>query len=136
MSGRLPTTDSPDDAAVDGDVVRLALTAEPAPGAAAERRLMRAVLVDAFEIYLRRYDAESVEARRELAEVRRWFRSADRTWPFAFERVCEALDLDPERVRAALRAARDRRCERARTAPGGSAAGPRRARWTAPASLS
>lgn len=31
-----------------------------------------------------------------------WFRSNDRTWPFSFRRVCEALDLNPDAVRGAL----------------------------------
>lgn len=129
-TSRPPVPDGLDEPPADGDVVRTALTIEPTPGATAERRLMRAVLVDAIEIYLSRIDAESVEARRELAEVRRWFRSGDRTWPFSFERVCEALDLDPERVRAALRAARERRPRRAPAPSGGAAPAPRR---TAPA---
>ena len=32
-------------------------------------------------------------------EAREWVGSRDTTWPFAFERICEALDLDPNGIR-------------------------------------
>jgi hypothetical protein len=32
-------------------------------------------------------------------EAREWLASRDASWPFAYERICEALDLDPDRVR-------------------------------------
>lgn len=102
-----PTAD--DDGPADGDVTAAALTVTPRAGATGEKRLMRAVLLDAVQVYLERFGIDDVIARRELAEVQRWFRSDDRTWPFAFENVCEALDLDPERVRRGLRAVRDAR---------------------------
>jgi hypothetical protein len=31
-----------------------------------------------------------------------WFVSQDRSWPFSFENICDAIDLDPDRMRAAL----------------------------------
>ena len=102
-------TDHDDERPSDGDVAWAALTVEPAPAAVGERRLMRAVLLDAVEIYLKHFGATDLLGRRELAEVQRWFRSSDRVWPFAFARVCEALGLEPERVRAGLRAVRDQR---------------------------
>jgi hypothetical protein len=31
-----------------------------------------------------------------------WVTSTDRAWPFSFENICEALDMDPQRVRREL----------------------------------
>ncbi len=31
-----------------------------------------------------------------------WVTSTDRAWPFSFENICEALDVDPHRVRRQL----------------------------------
>jgi len=102
----------------DGDIVQAALSVQPPVGAVAERRLIAAVLLDAIEIYLRNVEAQTSEGRRELAEVRRWIRSEDTRWPFSFRRVCEALGLEPERVRAALRTRRDQRLGRGATSHG------------------
>jgi len=35
-------------------------------------------------------------------EAREWLASHDDSWPFAYERICEALNLDPESVRREL----------------------------------
>jgi hypothetical protein len=71
-----------------------------APGPA-EYRLMAAVLEDAIDI-CRRARRRPVP-RRLLRETEAWFESRDRTWPYSFERVCEALALSPVQVRADLR---------------------------------
>jgi hypothetical protein len=48
-------------------------------------------------------------------QAERWVRSADQSWPFAFENVCAALGLDAARLRAALlQAARTPRAMRVR----------------------
>jgi len=65
-----------------------------------ERRLMVAVLLDAVAVYTK-CRARGVVNRR-FREVDRWFRSQDREWPFAFERICEVLSMDAERIRAAI----------------------------------
>jgi hypothetical protein len=58
-----------------------------------ELRLMAAVLEDAINIVRKRPRS------RAGREAREWVSSHEAGWPFAFERICEALDLDPESVR-------------------------------------
>jgi hypothetical protein len=58
-----------------------------------ELRLMAAVLEDAVNVLRKRPRS------RAGREAREWFASRDASWPFAYERICEALDLDPDRVR-------------------------------------
>lgn len=75
-----------------------------------EQRLMLAVLLDAMHIFTQPVEEWQHEKRRLFVETRRWFESRDRTWLFSFERVCEALDVDPERLRVVLRARRRAAC--------------------------
>jgi len=58
-----------------------------------ELRLMAAVLEDAINIVRKRPRS------RAGREAREWLASRDATWPFAYERICEALDLDADSVR-------------------------------------
>jgi hypothetical protein len=64
-----------------------------------EERLMATVLEDAIDVYRH---PEALGNRSAARETAAWFRSPDRTSPFAFLRVCETLRLDPQAVRAAL----------------------------------
>lgn len=73
------------------------------PSLQPEKRLMIAVLKDAL-LVVRRYQAsEGPWAQRQLREAEEWFASHDTSWPFAFERICEELALDPDHVRAGVR---------------------------------
>jgi len=54
---------------------------------------MAAVLEDAVNILRRRPRS------RAGREAREWLSSRDASWPFAFERICDALDLDADSVR-------------------------------------
>lgn len=65
-----------------------------------EQNLMAAALADA----VRRY-------RKRSPEAERWFFDPPTAWLFAFENVCDHLDLDPQRWRALLLAERSRRDE-------------------------
>lgn len=58
-----------------------------------ELRLMAAVLEDAVNILRKRPRS------RAGREAREWLASRDASWPFAFERICDALDLDADSVR-------------------------------------
>jgi hypothetical protein len=58
-----------------------------------ELRLMGAVLEDAIDILRKRPRS------RAGREAREWISSHDVSWPFAFERICDALDLDADSVR-------------------------------------
>jgi transposase-like protein len=77
-------------------------------GAARERLLLAAVLEEALTCY-RRYVLSSDEHGRALfEETEAWFQSTDRTSVFAFESICDALDLEPAYVRRGLRQWRER----------------------------
>ena len=58
-----------------------------------EMRLMAAVLEDAINVLRKRPRS------RAGREAREWLLSRDTTYAFAYERICEALDLDAESVR-------------------------------------
>jgi hypothetical protein len=70
-----------------------------------EQRLMCAVLEEAvIELATPRVAARSpLRAHRNRQELLAWFASADRSWPFSFENICDAIDLDPAQVRSGLR---------------------------------
>jgi hypothetical protein len=55
---------------------------------------MAAVLEEAIHVLRKRPRS------RAGREAREWMHSTDRTWPFSYERICEALDLDANQVRA------------------------------------
>lgn len=40
--------------------------------------------------------------RRAYEQARAYLTSTDRSWPFSFENVCEAVGLDPDRLREGL----------------------------------
>lgn len=63
------------------------------------RRLMLAVLDDAMRVVLSPLGAVRRAERRRAHE---WFESGDRSYAFAFERVCEALAFDPAQLRTKL----------------------------------
>lgn len=62
---------------------------------AGERRLLWAVLEDAW-----------TKVQRGDQEDRKWFFTRDAHWPFAFEVICQHLNLDAEAIRARLPPAR------------------------------
>lgn len=64
-----------------------------------EQQLMAAVLEDAMRELARPVQVWVGSAGRQRAEVQSWFESDDVAWPFSFLNVCEALDLDPVRLR-------------------------------------
>ena len=67
-----------------------------------EMRLMLAVLEEAVATFQHQLGADSRRGRRLFREADEWFRSADTSWTFAFESVCDVLGLDPEYVRRGL----------------------------------
>jgi hypothetical protein len=70
-----------------------------------EQHLMAAVLEDAIAT-LRRPPGGPRRRARLQDEVLAWLGSPDRTWPFAFRSICDALGLDPGAVLATLGAPR------------------------------
>ena len=71
------------------------------PLACGERRLMLAVLEDALRTVLSARVGRSCDA--WVREELRWFMSEDRSHPFAFEVICDVLDLDASWLRRRLR---------------------------------
>jgi hypothetical protein len=67
-----------------------------------ERRLMIALVRDAIRSIERYRHARDVRGRRIFAEEVQWILSNDMSWFYAFARVCEVLDLNPESVRESL----------------------------------
>ena len=68
-----------------------------------ERRLLLAVLADALNVYERHGTARGGEAGRRALEVERWVASEAMETPFAFIRICEALEIDPAPIRQHVR---------------------------------
>jgi len=67
-----------------------------------ERRLLFAVLEDAVECYLKNMDARSRKQRLLFYEAQSWVNSRNRTGLFAYETLCEALNIDSEALRRLL----------------------------------
>jgi hypothetical protein len=66
-----------------------------------ERTLMRAVLEDAIRCL--QGGGSPVRERMSLArDARNWVESRDPRWPYSFENVCEALEVDASRLRQRL----------------------------------
>lgn len=68
-----------------------------------EAALMRAVLEDACNCFVKPFVEDGQRAQRLAEEAEAWFFSQDECWPFSFINVCTALGLDPEYVRRGLR---------------------------------
>src|ERR1700752_1762596 len=66
-----------------------------------ERTLLLAVLTDAIQRYRRLATIQGAR-RRELSEAAGWILSNDREWPYSFVNVCEALGIEPSRLRHAV----------------------------------
>jgi hypothetical protein len=62
-------------------------------------RLMGGVLADAVRSFQRNFDAQTASRREEFREAQHWIFHAKSDGPFSFEDVCEALDIDPRRLR-------------------------------------
>jgi hypothetical protein len=77
---------------------------------APEELLMIAVLNDALECLEKHRFATEIQPCRLFRQARRWFLTSDTQWPYSFERICGALDLDANRLRRriAIRAAAQR----------------------------
>lgn len=68
------------------------------------KRLMVAVLEEAIAVVVNRSSRGSEDHRAVVLEAERWFRSDDRSAPFAFETICDVLGLHADLVRQAVAA--------------------------------
>ena len=64
---------------------------------------MFAVLTDAVECFPKHLNAKSCASHKLFGEAQAWIASAESSWPFSFECICDALDLDLNYIRAGLR---------------------------------
>jgi hypothetical protein len=78
-----------------------------------ERLLLLAVLEEGITCYQRYAGVASAEARRLFADASAWLESTDRSHLFAFESICDTLELSADDVRRRLWAWRARRLARA-----------------------
>ena len=67
-----------------------------------ERRLMLAVLEDAVDSYRKYALARDPREQACFLEAREWFVSTDRSWLFAFENVCDVLEMNADYLRSGL----------------------------------
>jgi hypothetical protein len=67
-----------------------------------EYRLLLAVLQDAVSSWFRYCRACTAREHRMFQEIYAWFWDKDCTWLYAFESICEYLDLDPNAIRRGL----------------------------------
>jgi hypothetical protein len=67
-----------------------------------EQRLMLAVLVDAINL-LHGHRAGSSRKRRAFAEAAQWVNTRGTSYPFSFDSICDALEIDSAALRSRLR---------------------------------
>jgi hypothetical protein len=68
-----------------------------------ERKLLFAMLEDAIRCYLKYRDrGQAYRSNPEFLEAAEWLSSDEESGPFTFIMVCEALGIDPDRLRAGI----------------------------------
>jgi hypothetical protein len=67
-----------------------------------EKRLMLAVMEDAISTFQKSIQGATRRQRRLLRETEGWINSTDTSWPFSFENICAALDIEADYLRAGL----------------------------------
>jgi len=67
-----------------------------------EKRLMLAVMEDAIATFQKSASGVTRRQRRLLKETEEWIGSADSSWPFSFENICAALDIEAEYLRGGI----------------------------------
>jgi hypothetical protein len=67
-----------------------------------EKTLMYAVLEDAVTCFQRFSSVSSARGRAAFKDAENWLMHEKSDWPFSFERICEALNLDPNYLRTGL----------------------------------
>lgn len=68
-----------------------------------EKRLMLAVMEDAIATFQKSVYGATRRQRRLLRETEEWVGSADTSWPFSFENICAALDIEADYLRTGLK---------------------------------
>ncbi|MGH7818242.1 MAG: hypothetical protein ACREQ9_00565 [Candidatus Binatia bacterium] len=73
-----------------------------------EKRLMLAVLEDAVDCYQKYAFAREPRGRELFSEAEEWLFSSDNSWVFAYENICETLEVNADYVRRGLQEWRQR----------------------------
>src|ERR1051326_3419753 len=73
-----------------------------------EKRLMLAVLEDAVDCYQKFAFAREPRGRELFSEAEEWLFSSDNSWVFAYENICETLEVNADYVRRGLQEWRQR----------------------------
>ena len=73
-------------------------------GLSSEQRLMLAVLIDAINVLRGWQGAGGGRKRRAFAEAAQWVITTGTHYPFSFDSVCDALEIDSALLRSRLRA--------------------------------
>ena len=68
-----------------------------------ERRLMVAILEDAVDVYRKQAGARDRKRRQLFEDAESWIESADKSWFFSFENICDMLSIDVDYLRKGLR---------------------------------
>jgi hypothetical protein len=68
-----------------------------------ETRLLLAVLKDALRCYIKNMDGRTARARREFEEISYWFFTEGQEGIFAYQHLCDALEIHPEPLRCWLK---------------------------------
>lgn len=76
-----------------------------------ERRLAIAILEDAVDCFQKHLLARDRKSRQLFTDADEWISSSDRSWPFAFENICELLSINPEYLRRGLAAWKQRQLD-------------------------
>jgi hypothetical protein len=69
-----------------------------------ELRLMLAVIGDAIATYQGFANRASPRDQQMFDEAERWIRSTNTSWPYSFDRICQALSFDADALRRGLEA--------------------------------
>jgi hypothetical protein len=72
-------------------------------GLSSEQRLMLAVLVDAINVLQGWQRMGSARKRQAFAEAAQWVNTRGTNYPFSFDSVCDALEIESEVLRSRLR---------------------------------
>ena len=72
-------------------------------GLSSEQRLMLAVLVDAINVLQGWQRVGTARKRRAFAEAAQWVNTRGTNYPFSFDSLCDALEIDPDVLRSRLR---------------------------------
>jgi hypothetical protein len=67
-----------------------------------EHRLMLAILEDAVDVYRKQAGARDPRRRALFDEAESWIESADKSWIYTFENICDVLSIDASYLRRGL----------------------------------